>query len=300
MEWTGRYEAVATIAAFGGWTSCVADVLGVELSRSDVVLASDRIGPHGWRVGRHAPSTGDDRGDLAEGRVAAVSRARMRVDTLARVIRSGAQARAWWDGMIPRSHAGVEGWLRGHWGFVPCYMRALRGLEAKRAVCVMAWAHLLRPDGKEENCEWSLNDRAVMYFVYAKMSSNALLTHHALHLAIRCSVSPSLLLSASSGHPTCDERLDAALAVVRSSASLRRIHRATNNRALIRLCRSPAGVVELATTLGLFNFLHRLAAMMGSVGDVKLEPEVAESTRAYGSFLGLDKGGNTVQGKSAK
>ncbi|KAI9366027.1 hypothetical protein DFJ73DRAFT_157802 [Zopfochytrium polystomum] len=224
---------------------------------------------------------------------------------LSHVAASSAQSDPW-GSQIPTTHKKIDDWLVEKMGFLPSYVGVIKNLEAKRAVCLMLWVFLVRNNGKKgggmgdpcvegEPCEWTAGAKALMFYVYSTQIGNLLLRGHAAFLALRNHVPISVLLSTASSMPTHEPRLDAALDLVRATASLRRSFPATLNRRVFDTANSTKGIMELVNSIGLFNMLHRMSAMLAPE-PVKFEKEVREFLSMFAPVLGMDPDDASPQG----
>ncbi|KAJ3278289.1 hypothetical protein HDU76_009954, partial [Blyttiomyces sp. JEL0837] len=134
---------------------------------------------------------------------------------------------------------------------------------------------------------------------YTTCTGNLLLRGHAAFLAIRCKVPINILVGASAGASVRNPRLDAALDFFRAAASLKRTFPASLNQRLLSTAVTPAGVMEMVTTLGCFNMLHRLSAMLAPE-PVMFEKEVREFLGTFSAVLGMDPDDASPQDKEER
>ncbi|KAJ3149352.1 hypothetical protein HK101_002037 [Irineochytrium annulatum] len=316
-------QMAASIAGLFGWTNAITDSIGMELGVQDILFAREQIGPSGWSAARHAPAAFNESGDFTEREKMDSKRAEVTprkglkrfldYATVLKHIHTADKLSASWATHIPSSSKQMDQWLNRHLGFVPAYIQCLTNAETKRSVCFMLWVFLIRsmedkgdPCVMEEPCEWSNGAKALMFYVYTDVvvkyctiTGNLLLRGHAAHLAIRRKVPVNILVVAASGGKTNNARLDAALTFIRTSASLKRVYRATDNVRLLDTHQTAGGVMELAATLGLFNMLHRLSAMVAPE-PVAFETEVREFLEVFGVVLGMDPKDAAPQSKEER
>ncbi|KAJ3317415.1 hypothetical protein HDU76_001192, partial [Blyttiomyces sp. JEL0837] len=155
------------------------------------------------------------------------------------------------------------------------------------------------PCVEEEPCEWSNGAKALMFYVYTTCTGNLLLRGHAAFLAIRRQVPVQILVSAAGGVPVKNPRLDAALDFIRAAASLKRTFPAALNHRLLETAVSPKGIIEMVATLGLFNMLHRLSAMVAPE-PVAFEKEVRDFLGTFSAVLGMDPDDASPQDKEER
>ncbi|KAI8844723.1 hypothetical protein BC829DRAFT_435043 [Chytridium lagenaria] len=210
-----------------------------------------------------------------------------------------------WTKTIPTTHKGIDDFLAQHMGFTPKYVSVMQNLDAKRAIAFLLWLFLLRskdepdPAVQDEPCEWSNGAKALMFYVYTTATGNLLLRGHAAYLAIRRKVPIHILVSAAAGVPVQIPRLDAVLDFIRSAASLKRVFTATGNIRLLENMITPRGVMEAVSSLGLFNMLHRLSAMIAPE-PVQFEPAVKDFLESFGPSLDMDPNDAAPQSKEER
>ncbi|KAJ3136352.1 hypothetical protein HK101_004020, partial [Irineochytrium annulatum] len=309
-------QMAGSIAGLFGWTNAITDSIGMELGVQDILFAREQIGPNGWTAARHAPAAFNESGDFTERekmdskRAEVVPRKGLKrfldYATVLKHIHAADKLSASWTTQIPTSSKQLDAWLNRHLGFTPAYVQCLVNVETKRAVCLMLWVFLIRsmddkgdPCVGDEACEWSNGAKALMFYVYCTITGNLLLRGHAAHLAIRRKVPVNILVVAASGGKTHNARLDAALDFIRTSASLKRVYKAESNVRLLDTHQTPGGVMELASTLGLFNMLHRLSAMVAPE-PAAFEKEVREFLEVFGVVLGMDPKDAAPQSKEER
>ncbi|KAJ1569520.1 hypothetical protein HK096_002852 [Nowakowskiella sp. JEL0078] len=258
----------------------------MELGVNDVLFADQVIGPVGWNGKKHAPEglnvvPRKGLGILAD------------YNSILKQISISEKQETPWAKNIPKNHRQIDEWLLKHLGFVPTYVSCLRNVEQKRAVCLLMWLFLIRNKDESDSCvdhepcEWSSGAKALMFYVYTSLTGNLLLRGHAAFLATRQNVQVSILYAAANGYLVKNDRLDTALEFIRNAASLKRKFPASLNARLLRTAISPKGVIELVSTLGLFNMLHRLSAMVAPE-PVVFEKTVRDVIAPFASVLSID------------
>ncbi|KAI9202532.1 uncharacterized protein BJ171DRAFT_176688 [Polychytrium aggregatum] len=300
-----EYEQIACITAFIAWTNAITDSVGMELEAAALLWAEEQISDAGWEGRRHAPETYDpaslkSRIELkreAETQETTPHRGFGRVMDLLRLLRStqGANsAEAAWLKGFPSGHTQLNKWLKYTLGFVPEYLGNMTNKESKRAVCFALWQFLLRPKNHVDPCvtangvsEWSHGAKVLLWYVYTTKTGNLLLQGHAAFLAQQMRVPHHILSIAAAGGCIGDPRVDIALDFIRTSASLKRTYTGQLSLKLFESVASPAGVMELVSSLGLFNMLHRLSAILAP-DPPRFEPEVKYFLSTVGAGLGLD------------
>ncbi|KAJ3279111.1 hypothetical protein HDU76_009618 [Blyttiomyces sp. JEL0837] len=312
-------QMVACISAFFGWTNAITDSVGMELGVNDILFATQQIGPSGWRAGRHATDgfirdpTNPDltptqiQQTLKDEVIPRKGLSRLTdYNQILKTIHQAEKQEQSWATQIPSSHRLLDDWLSRHLGFIPAYISALKNLEAKRAVCLMVWLFLVRgkddvedPCVEGEVCEWSSGAKALMFYVYTTCTGNLLLRGHAAYLATRNKVPINILVGASAGASVKNPRLDCALDFIRAAASLKRTFPASLNHRLLATMVSAKGVMELVSSLGLFNMLHRLSAIVAPE-PVCFEKEVKEFLGTFSMVLNMDPEDASPQDKEER
>ncbi|KAI8616327.1 hypothetical protein BC830DRAFT_1228382 [Chytriomyces sp. MP71] len=283
-------QMAASMVALNGLSNVMTDGLGIELGLNEFQFAQENLSEAGWDGSRHAPSalaTQTPREQQAailarEFKHKRGLRKMIELKDLLRNVQHEAAATEKWFHIVPTTHNAIHEWLRMEIGFVPQYISELQALDAKRAVAGLFWMFLIRPanaamnsEHRGVNFEWSSGANCLMFFVYTTLTGNLLLRGHAAYLASHFGVPLSVLLDAEYGFSMRNQRLDAALDFIRASATLDRHYTADVNRALLGAVQSPQGVLEMLSTLGVFNALHRLSAMVAPE-PTRFEPEVRQ------------------------
>ncbi|KAJ1562393.1 hypothetical protein HK405_012672 [Cladochytrium tenue] len=315
-------QMAAAISAFVGWTNAITDSVGLQLSLNDMLFASQHLGPEGWDAGRHAPdapSFQSPPGASGNGFAAQMNRAikseviprrglgrLLDYASIGRSVMAMERIDAESAGAVPNTARALHHWLRMQMGFLPRYVEVLRDIEVKRTMALALWVLLVRrrdtpdPCVGLEPCEWTNGAKALMWYVYTTRTGNLLLKGHAAFLAVRWGVPLNILVTAAAGVTTRDARLDAALDLMRAAASTKRTFPGSLNQRLVATAISPKGVMELVCTLGLFNMLHRLSAIVmpipagreltpeGGEPCNEFEPEVFTVLKTFASVLNID------------
>ncbi|KAJ3113933.1 hypothetical protein HDU96_002741 [Phlyctochytrium bullatum] len=296
-------QTIGCIAAMIGWTNAITDSVGMQLGVSDILFAQEQIGPSGWSGDRHATDSYKETGRFSVSELEQAKEAefvpqkglKRLVDytTVLKNLHAAEKECVKWATPIPTTHRGIDDFVFKHFGFLPKYLQHMQNLESKRAVTFMLWHFLLRskeeqdPCVEGEACEWSNGAKALMFYVYTTATGNLLLRGHAAFLAVRRKVPVHILVSAAAGVPVNNARLDACLDFIRSAASLKRVFTARNNRRLLENMLTPRGVMEAVSSLGLFNMLHRLSAIIAPE-PVQFEPQIKDFLVTFGQVLDLD------------
>ncbi|KAI9204075.1 uncharacterized protein BJ171DRAFT_582453 [Polychytrium aggregatum] len=298
-----EYQQIACMSAYIGWTNAITDSLGMELEAGAILWAEEQLRDAGWESNRHAPETYDPHAPnvhlklQAQAEESVPNKGLGRIGDLMRlmkVMQGSNSAESRWTRGFPSNHSQLDKWLKYTHGFVPEYIRCMVNKEAKRAVCFALWQFLLRPKGFADPClngdtpaEWSHGGKVLLWYVYTANTGNQLLQGHAAFLAHQMKVPQHILSVAAAGGCVGDRRLDCALDFIRRSATLKREYTAKSNQELYAAMNSPVGVMELVSSLGLFNMLHRLSAMLAPEPP-RFEHEVKAFLSTLGAGLGLD------------
>ncbi|KAI8837840.1 hypothetical protein BC829DRAFT_436354 [Chytridium lagenaria] len=286
-------QAIACISAMVGWTNAITDSVGMQLGVNDILFATEQIGPNGWVGDRHAPESFTESGRFTAAEIESAKAAEIvpkkgvkRIGDYNAILKKLVIVEkecGTWTKSIPTTHKGIDDFLAQHMGFTPKYVSKD---EPDPAV-------------GDEPCEWSNGAKALMFYVYTTSTGNLLLRGHASYLAIRRKVPIHILVSAAAGVPVQIPRLDAVLDFIRSAASLKRVFTASGNIRLLENMITPRGVMEAISSLGLFNMLHRLSAMIAPE-PVQFEPLVKDFLESFGPSLDMDPNDAAPQSKEER
>ncbi|KAI9190778.1 uncharacterized protein BJ171DRAFT_540725 [Polychytrium aggregatum] len=295
-----NYQLIACISSYIGWANAVSDSMGMELEAGNILWAQERLRGH-WHGRRHSPASFDPNGPneslvqeaqaeehvLSSGFYSVLDYYRLALNVI-----GTSSIEAKWLKNFPVGHGPLGKLLEDSLGFQPEYITNLLNADAKRAIVFSMWQFLLKPLSESTNeapYEWSPEDKARLWYAYATKAQNSLLQGHAAFYAHQVlQISTDDLGEAGLGRrSTASAPFAHALKFVRESASTNRSYRTEDNLALFKSTKSPAGVMELVTLLGVFTLLHRLSGMMATE-PFHYEPVVeAFLTSGAGQTLGL-------------
>ncbi|KAI9190781.1 uncharacterized protein BJ171DRAFT_57348 [Polychytrium aggregatum] len=296
------YQQIATICAYTGWINAFSDAMGIDLDPGSYLWAKVQLRDSLWDGSRHAPfnydpSQGHDQ--LRERAQAeeyipkhGISKARDILKILKSMQGSNSSEAQWIRG-FPAGHRLLNSWLHEQFGFKPSYVEVILNRDTKRTVCYLLWQVLLRASwdnltGAHCQCEWSAASKALLWYAYAAHSGNTLVQAHAGYLAFRLKVPVSTITMVGGNGYLGDRRMDAALEFFRESAQMTRDYSPSQSMRLFEVMKTPSGVVELISLLGMCALVHRLSVTLAP-DPLRFEPEVAQFlTTDAGSALLID------------